>query len=173
VRDSYDFEWFKVRRLPRYGWVVVRSPAVVVLAIAPDDRLWLERLARVPTRTTSWELPGGGVQRGEDVLSAGLRELEEECGLVPRRAYRLPGHFEPIPGMGSIPHHVIVAVDAVPRATRAVGQKSEGILAVRKFDRAAVHKMVLNGRISVMATLGPLLSSGWLQGTLRRERRSG
>jgi 8-oxo-dGDP phosphatase len=165
VRRSYDFDWFKVKWRPHYGWIFDRTPAVVVIAIAPDDRMWLERIERPATGTTSWEMPGGGVDPDEDVVAAGLRELEEECGLVATAGARvLGGRLEPVPGMGTIPHYIVTAFGVVPKGRRAVQQKAEGILAVRQFDRAAICKMVRSGRINVLATLGALTASGWLQG---------
>jgi thymidine phosphorylase len=71
VRKTYDFDFFKVRRLARYGWIMDRSAAVVIVPIAPDDRIWLLKIDRPPTGTRSWEFPGGGVDKGEDPVSAG------------------------------------------------------------------------------------------------------
>jgi 8-oxo-dGTP pyrophosphatase MutT (NUDIX family) len=163
VSRRFDFDWFQIRWLPRYGWVLRRSPAVVVIAVAPDSRLWLVRVRRPPTNTTFWEIPGGGIEKGEDTVSAALRELEEECGLVSRgRSWALRPVLEPAPGMGTFPHHVVVASGVVPKGKKAVAQREEGILSVRSFDRDRVDRMVRAGRICVQATLAALLVSGWL-----------
>jgi ADP-ribose pyrophosphatase len=163
VRRSFDFQWFKVKWVGGYGFVIDRAPAIVVVPIAPDDRVWFVRLARIPTETVSWELPGGGIDPDEDVVGAALRELEEETGLFARGKTRLLGTpLELAPGMGRFPHYVVVATDVVPRSRRAVPQREEGINAVRRFDRKAVGRMLRRGSISVMATAGALAVSGWL-----------
>jgi len=110
------------------------------------------------------EFPGGGIDRNEDPVTAGLREMEEECALIARRARVLPRVFELAPGMGRFPHRVVIAKDVVPRGRRPVPQKEEGILAVRSFDRAGVRKLIRGGGISVAATLLALAASGWLDG---------
>jgi 8-oxo-dGTP pyrophosphatase MutT (NUDIX family) len=174
VRRTYDFDWFKVSWQRKYGWIFDRRPAVVVIALDPDDRIWLERIARVPTATASWEMPGGMIDADEDPVAAGLRELEEECGLVaPRSGRLLRGDLELAPGMGRFPHHVVIAAGVVPKGKRPVPQKEEGILAVKSFDRGQIRKMMRSGLISVLATLGPLAVSGWLEGyrPLRRSAR--
>jgi 8-oxo-dGTP pyrophosphatase MutT (NUDIX family) len=164
VRRTYDFDFFKVKWFARYGWIMDRSPAVVIVPIAPDDRIWLLQIDRPPTGTRSWEFPGGGVDGGEDPITAGLRELEEECGLVARRARVLPTVFEIAPGMGRFPHRVVIAKGVVPRGRRPVPQKQEGIVAARSFDRAGVRRLIRGGRISVASTLVALAASGWMDG---------
>jgi 8-oxo-dGTP pyrophosphatase MutT (NUDIX family) len=164
LRRTFDFRWFEVKWLPKYGWIFDRSPAVVVVPIAQDGRVWMIRLHRIPTGTSSWELPGGGVD-GEDIVTAGLRELEEECSLVARdggRLVRTP--LELAPGMGRFPHYVVVASDVVPKGKRPVPQREEGIVAVRAFDRARVETMLRRGTINVQATICALAVSGWLRG---------
>lgn len=47
-------------------------------AQTPEGKLILVRLRYAP----GWRLPGGGRHRGEDPLAAGLRELEEEIGMI-------------------------------------------------------------------------------------------
>ena len=45
-----------------------------------EQRILLERVARYPTGTTTWELPAGGVEPGETALAAARREVLEETG---------------------------------------------------------------------------------------------
>ena len=156
------------------------EPAVVVVPLAPDGKLWLARVNRIPTGTTSWELPGGAIDRDdEDALSAGLRELEEECGLVASGGGRvLRNVLELAPGMGSFPHYVVVVRDVVPRVgRRPAPQADEGILAVRCFDQFQVHRLMKRRAITVLSTLAALIVSGWLDlGPLERRavrRRAG
>jgi len=162
VPRTHDFDYFKVRWVARYGWVMDRTTAVVVVPISPDDKIWLARMHRPPTGTRSWEFPGGGIDRGEDAVTAGLREMEEECGLIARRAHVLRTVFELAPGMGRFPHRIVIAKDVMPRGRHPVPQKEEGILAVRSFDRAGVRRLIRGGRMLVGSTLFALAASGWL-----------
>src|SRR4051812_7248468 len=102
--------------MPKYGWVMDRKPAVLVVPIAPDGRIWLTEVERVPTGTRSWELPGGQIDANEAPLSAGFRELEEECALVARDGGKLmPQLLEMAPGMGRFPHYGVIAWGVVPK----------------------------------------------------------
>ncbi len=159
----YDFHHFAVERLGPYGSIVNRPPAVVVVPESSDGRVWLARVERPPTRSVSWELPGGEVGSGESPLEAGLRELLEECDLAPwGKARALPIVLEAAPGMGRMPHHVIVASRVAPRSRRRKLQAEEGIVDLTKMTPAEVRRSVERGEIHVFATLSALAVSGWL-----------
>lgn len=163
MQRVHDFDFFKVRWLGRYGWIVDRPAAAVVVPESADGRLWMVRIARVPTRTRSWELPGGEVGKRETPVEAGLRELAEETGLVARDGAELwPTTIEAAPGMGRMPHHVIIARGVEPDGARPRPQRDEGIEQVRRFTREQLARRVADGGVHVLATLGALAVTGWL-----------
>jgi putative (di)nucleoside polyphosphate hydrolase len=62
-----------VTELPDY------RPNVGVVLFHPDGRVWLGRRANT-AGPFNWQFPQGGVDDGEDVEAAALRELHEETG---------------------------------------------------------------------------------------------
>lgn len=54
---------------------------VGVVLFNHDGRVWLGRRANTPG-PFNWQFPQGGVDRGEDLLDAAKRELQEETGVV-------------------------------------------------------------------------------------------
>ncbi len=60
--------------------VLTEADSVAVLAITPDHQVVLARQFRPGPGIVLDELPGGGVDAGEDPLAAGIRELAEETG---------------------------------------------------------------------------------------------
>jgi ADP-ribose pyrophosphatase len=61
--------------------IVVHGPAVTVVAVDRDDRVWLVRQPRAGARAPLLELPAGNVDDGEEPIRAAQRELREETGL--------------------------------------------------------------------------------------------
>jgi 8-oxo-dGTP pyrophosphatase MutT (NUDIX family) len=64
------------------AWV---RPTSRVLVLDPDQRLLLGPRGDAPEAgapTRCWYAPGGGVESGEDLRTAAVRELAEETGLV-------------------------------------------------------------------------------------------
>lgn len=55
-------------------------PNVGVVLFHPDGRVWLGRRANTPA-PYNWQFPQGGVDDGEDLHEAALRELAEETGV--------------------------------------------------------------------------------------------
>ena len=68
----------------------IRHPgAVAIVALLEDGRVLLERQFRYPLRRVFVEIPAGKLERGEDPLETGKRELLEETGYAAREWRRL------------------------------------------------------------------------------------
>ena len=71
--------------------VVESRVATGVVALTPDDKLYLVGQYRYPVEEYSWEIIEGGADDGESALDAAKRELQEEAGLTAE-------HWEPLGG---------------------------------------------------------------------------
>jgi 8-oxo-dGTP pyrophosphatase MutT (NUDIX family) len=81
---------------------------VQVIALTADNKLILVRQFRFGTEMLSLETPGGLIDKGEDPLAAGLRELREETGYISENA-RLLTSIYPNPAIQNNRLHIIVA----------------------------------------------------------------
>lgn len=64
-----------------YGVVSFKNHAVGILPIDEEGGTWLVRQSRYPHDMYTWEIPEGGAPKGECLLNAAKRELQEETGL--------------------------------------------------------------------------------------------
>ena len=77
--------------------VLVVGPAVAILAFVDDDRVVLVRQYRPLQRGPSWELPGGGVQAGEEPAAAaklGKDPVAHDVQVVHQITFRDAGPIE-------------------------------------------------------------------------------
>src|SRR5688572_6671095 len=54
--------------------------SATVIAINDADEILLQREYSYPPDEVMWQLPGGGIEAGEDAIAAASRELAEESG---------------------------------------------------------------------------------------------
>ena len=90
TREVYKNAWVRVREdqvlrpdgKPGIYGVIETQPAVAVVALTEDERVYLVGQYRYPTATYGWEVISGFAEKGEDPLEAARRELREEAGLA-------------------------------------------------------------------------------------------
>lgn len=86
----YDNPWISVREdkvvNPSggdgiYGVVHFKNIAVGIIPLDHDANTWIVGQHRYPLEEYSWEIPMGGVHRGDDPIEGARRELKEETGI--------------------------------------------------------------------------------------------
>jgi 8-oxo-dGTP pyrophosphatase MutT (NUDIX family) len=95
-----------VRRMMYTFWLFARGMTLGVRGLVLDEagRVFLVKHSYV----AGWHLPGGGVEPGESVIDALIRELAEEGNLEPTAPPRLHGVFWN--SRGSRRDHIVVFV---------------------------------------------------------------
>lgn len=84
--------------------IVAHPGGVCVAALTDEEELLFVRQFRCPYGEILTELPAGKLEKGEDPLEAGLRELSEETGASAQKVVSL-GKLYPTPGYcGEIIH---------------------------------------------------------------------
>ncbi len=118
---------------------------VNVLALTPDDKIILVRQFRYGSKEQSLEPPGGVVERGEDPVVAGLRELQEETGYVGEEP-KLLGVVRPNAAILSNRCHVILVRNAQKTAELNFDQHEE--LVTELYPVKELKEMVRRGEIT-------------------------
>jgi ADP-ribose pyrophosphatase YjhB (NUDIX family) len=114
---------------------------VRAIVVDAEERVLLVRHSYVP----GWHFPGGGVERGEDVLTSLKRELQEEANVSLAGAPILHGIFHQSSGAGR--DHVVVYV---VRAFVQTGPRAPDreILEARFFGRDALPEATTRATLS-------------------------
>ena len=109
-------KWVRSAQDPSRGgeFVFLDAPDWVnVIAVTDDGRVVLIEQFRHGTEEVTLEIPGGSVDRGEDPLAAGLRELREETGFDGVGA-RIIGVVAPNPAIINNRCHTVLLHGAAP-----------------------------------------------------------
>ncbi len=127
----------------------------VVVARTKAGELVLVRQFRWGADGLSWELPGGIVERGEDPVEAGLRELREETGYAAASGRQI-GRCQPNPAILNNHCHVILAEDC-ELSTGGTDWDEHEEMEVRVLPEATVMDWAREGKIGHALALNGLL----------------
>jgi ADP-ribose pyrophosphatase len=139
--------------LEQYHLLDFGRGAVAVVAENDQGQILMEQVTRYPTGMTTWELPAGGIEGDESVLTAAEREVREETG------YETYDHteiyqFHPLNGISNMRVHIVHC-----SAGMRNGQLDENeIAAIRWFSTQELRSMIVHREITDgFALIGLLL----------------
>lgn len=133
--------------------VVEHSGGVCVAPLTDNDELLMVRQFRYPFSRELLEVPAGKLEKGEDPLAAGIRELEEECGVVADKIISL-GEIYPTVAYCS----EIIRMFAATSLHKTHQHLDEGeFLGVEKIKFSDALKMVMEGEIRDAKTVAAIL----------------
>jgi len=133
--------------------IVEHSDCVAIVAIDADDNVILVNQFRKPVEKELLEIPAGGIEPGEDPVTAVRREMQEETGYLPQRVERLGGFYS-APGYSSEYLHLYLAVDLI--LSQLYAEDTDSIELVR----------VPVSQIPVLITTGKICDSKSIAGLL-------
>jgi ADP-ribose pyrophosphatase len=140
--------------------VIDANDWVNVVALTPENEVVLVRQFRFGRHDFFLEIPGGMIERGEDPVVAGVRELREETGYEGTSA-RLLGSVHPNPAIQSNTMHVVLVEGA-----RKVGPTSFDIneeIETSLVPASRIMEWVREGKITHSLVLNALFfMNDWL-----------
>lgn len=140
--------------------VVEHSGGVCVAALTEDMKLKFVRQFRYPYKRVLLELPAGKLEKGENPLTAGIRELEEECGVVADKVVSL-GQVYPTVAYCSEVIHLFLATGL--HETEQHLDEGE-FLDIEEIELKTAAEMVMNGEISDSKTVALILKIARIYG---------
>ena len=151
-REIYSNPWITVREdqvltpngNPGIYGVVKTRVATGVVALTPDNEIYLVGQFRYPTEVYSWEIIEGGAEEDEDPLDAIRRELREEAGLAAKEWSQLGGEIHLSNCHSSERGFLYIARDL-----QEVPQEPDDteMLAVKKVPLSEAVRLVTSGEI--------------------------
>lgn len=133
--------------------IVEHSGGVCVAAVTKKNELYFVRQYRYPYKKILLELPAGKLERGEDPLKAGIRELEEECGVIADEVVSMGTVYPTVAYCSEIIH--LFAAKGLKKTSQHLDE--DEFLAVEKIPLAEAVRMVMDGEISDSKTVALVL----------------
>lgn len=138
--------------------IVAHPGGVCVAAIDENKELFFVRQFRYPYKEVLLELPAGKLEKGQNPLENGKRELLEETGAIGKE-YMTLGQVYPTPGYcGEIIHLYFCKIDRFEQQRLDEGE----FLNVERIPLSKAVEMVLNNEIADAKTQIAVLKTAML-----------
>lgn len=135
--------------------VVEHPGGVAVLPLEKDGSVVMVRQWRYPFMEELLEIPAGKLSPGESHYDCGLRELEEETGLIPER-YEYLGCVYPSPGYSAEKLYLYLARDF--KRVRSRPDEDE-FLVVEKHLFGEIERLISEDKIRDAKTIAAVLKT--------------
>jgi ADP-ribose pyrophosphatase len=168
----YDDRWFKARadscefpdgRIIEPYYVVELPDWCNTIVVTEDERIILVRQYRYPVDQTTFELPGGVIEKGEDPMAAAIREMEEETGYTSNDVEFLL-KLAPNPAINNNTAYFYLAKNAVP--TGAINFDALEDIDTLSFSKEEIWQLLSENKMQHGVQIGPLYAAlvklGWL-----------
>ncbi len=169
TKHIYTNEWITVREdqviRPNgtegiYGVVETRS-ACAVVALTPEQEIYLVGQFRYTTDTYSWEVIAGGGEKDEAPIVTAKRELEEEAGIVATRWDTLSENIQMSNCYTSEIGHIFLARDLTISAANPDDTED---LALKKIPLSEALAQIDSGEITdAFSMIAIYQTQRWLQ----------
>ncbi len=123
--------------------IVEHADCVAIVAMDAEDNVLLVKQFRKPVEKELLEIPAGGIDAGEDAVTAVIREMREETGFLPKRVEPLGGFYSS-PGYGTEYLYLYLATDLIPSQLHA--EDTEDIKVIR-VPLKQIPDLITSGRI--------------------------
>jgi len=130
---------------------------VTIVPFTKEGKVVMIRQYRHGSEEYELELPGGAIEKGEDVLVAGIRELQEETGGV-CTDFHLAGKVRPNPSMQDNWCYTVIAKDVELSAERNLDPGED--IEVLEMTPAELKAAIMSGELSNTMMISSLYFAG-------------
>lgn len=149
-----------------YREIIEHNGGVCVLPITDDDEIILVRQYRSPFNTVLTELPAGKLEKGEEPIECGIRELKEEVGATASEIKYL-GRLYPTVAYDT---EVIYMYMATGLSFESQHLDEDELVEIIKLPFDEAVEMVLNDELPDSKTQIAILKAAALRGWAESER---
>lgn len=123
--------------------IVEHADCIAVVPVDEQGSILLVKQYRYAVGKELLEIPAGGIDPGEDAISAVRREMSEETGFSPKTVNKLGGFYSS-PGFCTEYMHIFLATDLMPNRLEAEDTEAITVVRVKPKD---IEGLIASGAI--------------------------